>query len=629
MKLFDETDDIEDISKIETNQEFAKRFEHNKKREELQRLEELKKKGYIDDSDEDSEESEESDDDVEALASGKNIVELFNVLTKVKNKDPILNQKDVKLFESSSDEEEEEEEKTEKKKKAMYLKDVVAKQLIEDGPELEEDEEKEEKSRVKSYYEEQDEYRKALLDATEGVFEEEDGDFLKEKKRDGEDEGDETDEEQKKIGEFFGPDENLDENDMFLKNFWTNKLYMNNDKGKKPFNADLEVLSEDDDEVEKQEMYEASYNYRFEEGAGDQVLGHARITEGSVRKKDNTRKKQRERKEQRIVEAERQRKEELKHMKNLKKKEIQEKLQKIRAIAGIAEGSACPLNADDLEEEFDPEEYDRRMKETFDVDYYDAEEVDPGFGSDAEDLQKPDFDKEDELLGLPKDWDVCGGSADGFSAARENNLKRKAEMKDDDISTDSAEIEEELPEESKRKKKRKLSLKEKMALDKELEEYYKLDYEGTIGDLKTRFKYTSVPPQRYGLTPEEMLTTDEKELNQYVSLKKLAPYREKEWKVPNSKRQAQKLKNKSPHVEVNSKDRKSDNMHKQKDDDNSTVETASTHQGESQLNESNGELGTMSRRSKRRRRQADLKLSHNRLMAYGKITAPSKKKKKH
>ncbi|PIA54395.1 hypothetical protein AQUCO_00900737v1 [Aquilegia coerulea] len=628
MKLFDDTDDIEDISKIETNQEFAKRYEHNKKREELQRLKELKKKGYIDDSDE--EDSEESDDDVEALASGKNVVELFDVLAKVKNKDPILNQKDVKLFESSSDNDEEEEGlKKDKKKKAMYLKDVVAKQLIEDGPELEEEEEeKGRKSGVKSYYEEQDEIRKALLDATEGVFEEDDGDFLKEKKRDGEDEDDEIDEEQKKIGEFFGPDEKLNENDMFLKNFWANKLWIDKDKGKKPYSEDLEVLSEDEDEVEKQEMYEASYNYRFEEGAGDRVLGHARVTEGSVRKKDNTRKLQRERKEQRIAEAEHQRKEELKHMKNLKKKEIQEKIEKIRAIAGIAEGSACALNADDLEEEFDPEEYDRRMKETFDVDYYAAEELDPGFGSDAEDLEKPDFDKEDELLGLPKDWDVCG-VADGFAAARENSLKRKAEKKDDDISADNAEIKEELPEESKGKRKRKISLKEKLALDKELEEYYKLDYEGTIGDLKTRFKYTSVPPQRYGLSPAELLTTDEKELNQYVSLKKLAPYREKEWKVPNSKRYNQKMKNKSLGLEVNSKDQKSRNKHKEKDDGHSTVETASTHQGENQLDESNGELGTMSRRSKRRRRQADLKLSHSRLVAYGKATAPPKKKKKH
>lgn len=80
------------------------------------------------------------------------------------------------------------------------------------------------------------------------------------------------------------------------------------------------------------------------------------------------------------------------------------------------------IDEDDLEEEFDPEEYDKKMKETFDEDYYNEEDVDPGFGSDGDDLEKPNFDKEDVLFGLPKDWDV-GGSAEGFAIAREKILK--------------------------------------------------------------------------------------------------------------------------------------------------------------------------------------------------------------
>ena len=60
-----------------------------------------------------------------------------------------------------------------------------------------------------------------------------------------------------------------------------------------------------------------------------------------------------------------------------------------------------------------------------------------------------------------------------------------------------------------------------------LEEYYNLDCEDVIGGgtLKTRFKYTSVPKENYGLTEEEIYLLDDKNLNKMVNLKKLRPYR--------------------------------------------------------------------------------------------------------
>ncbi|KAA8518114.1 hypothetical protein F0562_015588 [Nyssa sinensis] len=361
----------------------------------------------------------------------------------------------------------------------------------------------------------------------------EDGEFLKEKEnKNGADQDDDDGSEiQKKLDQYFGEDDNLDENEKFLKDYFRNKMWIDDTKGDKRLDDEGFGFSEDEDEIEKQEAYEREYNFRYEENAGDRVLGHSRVVEDSVRKKTNARKLQRKRKEERMALAEAERKEELKHLKNLKKKEMNEKLRKIRETAGIVDG-ACLLNEDDLEEEFDPEEYDRKMKEAFNDDYYDANDVDHEFGSDSDedgsDLEKPDFDKEDELLGLPKGWDDVCGPRDGFLAARERNLKlRKANEGQHD---QGEEEEETVPEEDKQTKKRKLSSLVKDAYDKELEEYFKLDYEDTIGDLKTRFKYTPVKKQRYGLSAEEILLLDEKELNQYVSVKKLAPYREKEWK---------------------------------------------------------------------------------------------------
>ncbi|PIN11387.1 KRR1-interacting protein involved in 40S ribosome biogenesis [Handroanthus impetiginosus] len=547
LKLFDDDDESpDDFSKIEINHEFAKRYEHNKRREELQRYEELKKQGRLDSSDSDSEESSEDEEVIKP--SKKTDSEFFDALIKIRNQDPLLRNKDAKLFDSDSESEEdsdnasEEKEKKEKKKKPMYLKDVVSKQLIEAGAEFDDEEKEnvdneEEENRVKTYAEEQEQLRMEFLKAVEEEENDEEGDFLKVKSGNKEEDEDEDDDDDfvGKLDEYFGEDEKLDEDTKFLKDYFRSRMWIDNKKSDGMGDDEIE-FSEDEEEIEKQEDYEREYNFRFEENAGDRVWGHARKVEGSVRKKDNARKLQRERKEERMAQAEFERKEELKRLKNLKKQEINEKLEKIREVAGIGMDGSVFLDEDDLEEDFDPDDYDKKMKEAFGDGYYEAEDVDPEFGSDpAEDdvgLEKPDFDKEDELLGLPKGWDDVNKSGEGFISARQRILKeRVVDGDDNEIGKDG----DNEPKEGKRKRKRKPSEVEKAVREQLMEEYYKLDYEDTIGDLKTRFKYKTVNPKRYGLTPEEMLMMDEKELNQYVSLKKLAPYREKEWKVPRIK----------------------------------------------------------------------------------------------
>lgn len=159
-----------------------------------------------------------------------------------------------------------------------------------------------------------------------------------------------------------------------------------------------------------------------------------------------------------------------------------------------------------------------------------------------------------------------------------------------------------------------------------MEEYYKLDYEDTIGDLKTRFKYAKIKPNRYGLNTSEILMMDDNELNQYVSLKKLAPYREKEWRVHNNQRHQLKLKTKELLEEGK---RRSDKKKRRKDYSNaSTAEKGSLEDGKSQKVELHEDSGKLSKNARRRRRQAEVKLSNSRLIAYGKITPNSKGKTK-
>ncbi|XP_058107572.1 uncharacterized protein LOC131251085 [Magnolia sinica] len=686
LNLFDGSEsssssDAEEISKIEIDQEFARRYEHNKRREDLHRLKELQKRGFVDGSDLNSDESSESDGYDDLVDSDGKDLEFYDALVKVKKMDPILDSKDSKLFDSENEDERGiEEGKKKKDKKPMYLKDVVAKHLIEEGAEFEE---KDSGSKVKSYSDEQEEIRRSFLKAADEAFnggndddDDDGGDLLVEKKKAEEESGSDG-EIDKRLDEYFGDDGNLSENEMFLKSFLKNKMWVDREAGQKPTDEEIMEVLEDAEELEKQEKFELECQFRHEEGTGDRVLGHARFLEGSVRKKSNTRKEQRKRKEERQTLAELERKEELKHLKNVKKKEIMEKLEKIRAIAGIGEDGGCVLDVGDLEEDFNPEEYDKKMKEMFSEGYYDAEDPDPGFGSDCDldDLKKPDFDKEDELLGLPKGWDVCR-PGDGFLAVREKILKHKGDENDDEMSDglkqdeeeerqdgkkkrkrggfvavrekilkhredgnddeiladpeQEEEGEEEEHRDGKRKRKHEISFQEKVALDKDLEEYYKLDYEDTIGDLKTRFKYMSVPSNRYGLNAAELLMADDKDLNQYVSLKKLAPYRQTEWKVSKLKRYDQKVKKKLLLQGGKANDLKVGRKGKSKHDSRAASSVPeSSKQERTHLEESDGEAGDLSRRSKRRRRQAQLKLSQSRLKAYGKISPKPRSQKKH
>jgi protein KRI1 len=320
-------------------------------------------------------------------------------------------------------------------------------------------------------------------------------------------------------------------------------------------------------------------------------MGHSRFVEGSMRKKESSRKQQRKSKEERMARIKQEQAEELKHLKNLKKKEIAEKLERIRMIAGIEGDAACKLGADDLEEDFDPEDYDKKMQEMFDDSYYEADDVDPEFGSGEEmDLEKPDFDKEDELLGLPKGW--------------------ASDQSEESTATDA------------KGAKGKISLKDKVELEKEMEEYYKLDYEDTIGDIKTRFKYKQVKPNSFGLSTYEILASDDKDLNQYVSIKKLAPYREDEWKVTHHKRQSKDL------ILGGQKEGKKDKSGKKSRSEEGGPSSSKTEKDRlTNGQESTNDKKKTTRSERRKRRKADLKISDDRLAAFGKTN--SKRHKSH
>ncbi|XP_073063298.1 uncharacterized protein [Primulina eburnea] len=248
MKLFDgDESENNELSKIQIDHEFAKRYEYNKKREDLQRFEELRKNGRVGVSGSDSEDSSFSDEAFSLKPSKNKDFDFFDALIKVKNQDPVLKDKDAKLFYSDSESNSENESDIgnerrkggtgdgRKGKKPMYLKDVISKQLIETGPEFDDEQDdqmvskgKNNGNKVKTYNEEQEEFTRDILKAIEegNNHEEEDGDFFRVKEGDDAEEEEEESEIGNKLDEYFGEDENLDAESMFLKDYFREKMWL-------------------------------------------------------------------------------------------------------------------------------------------------------------------------------------------------------------------------------------------------------------------------------------------------------------------------------------------------------------------------------------------------------------------
>merc|ERR1712098_110937 len=263
------------------------------------------------------------------------------------------------------------------------------------------------------------------------------------------------------------------------------------------------------------------------------IKRYPRTIKDSMRREDDKRKKKRKEIEDRKKHEKEMKKEEIKMLKNMKKKEIMDKLEKLKQITG---NDDMDLDEDDIEGDFDPEKYDKKMAEIF-QNYDDNLEIDdekPTF-SDLEDEEEDNNYGEDF-----EDWDNWSGNKAGPSSNNDTNDEYYEEphCEDDDFNMD-CDYQQEIIESTKRKKGRRKS-KFAQALENTskpvfnptdktfseyVDEYYKLDCEDLIGDMPCRFQYRSVQANDFGLSVEEVLTAEDKELNAWASLRKTCQYR--------------------------------------------------------------------------------------------------------
>lgn len=392
-----------DSNALRVNQKFASEFERRERYKELQRAKEI---SLDDDVEPDSESDESEDEEAELLSPGLD-VKILQTINMLKKKDPKIYDPNAKWFSDPSEDEDSSDDDSDddggkKAEKKLRYKDVLRQQLIADGADDSDadssaknkrDMESAKKSQL-LYDREQEELRKQFLKAAKNVDgidadDDSDDDLLQVKHKSAAERAEEERAYQQALEEMKTLEKEKEaEETAFLHEFLSKKMWK--DPMAKRSNA-MDVDDEDDgndvgdDEDEEAfdeaERFESKYNFRFEElqaeqaddlspalrndlaGAllqqqsRNQVMGHARNIEDSVRRVDDKRKKQRESRKEKKEKEKRQKEAELKRLKNLKKQELQERLTKITEIGGLKE-----LGIDErfLEEDWDPEKHEVR-----------------------------------------------------------------------------------------------------------------------------------------------------------------------------------------------------------------------------------------------------------------------------
>ncbi|KAF9442814.1 hypothetical protein P691DRAFT_779207 [Macrolepiota fuliginosa MF-IS2] len=299
------------------------------------------------------------------------------------------------------------------------------------------------------------------------------------------------------------------------------------------------------------DAFESSYNFRFEEPNSSTIPSFPRSIPSLVRREDTKRKDARERRKQRKEEEMEKRREEVRRLKALKMREIRRKLElvgrqggilgakgkgKTKEALGVDEWEAKDGEMDealrelDLEGDWDPEKHDVQMAGLFaggegDVEegWDNTDEVD----EDGKPVWNDDIDIGDIHISDDDAVPVDNTKKDKKKKKKKKKKGGEEEQEDEGVDIDAMDadvqaLRKELGEEEEWDGTEEMR---KRKLDEYMEEVYNLDFNDMVGDLPTRFKYTPVAPQTYSLTPVEILLATDKELNEFMSVKRYAPYK--------------------------------------------------------------------------------------------------------
>lgn len=558
--LFDESEDESDGgAQLKINDEYAKRFEYNKKREERHRLEEKYGKGPATGANNDDDDDDSSDDETEDengyLATEELDAQLNATLEALRKKDPRIYDPEATFYSPIDGEPTDGTQAKEKKEKPVTLKDYHRERILAGDTGADEEEEK-----PHTYAQEQEDTKKSLLGEINAQVSDDDEDFLKPK-------AGEAQRIKKELADGMHPARaaqinpkkslttldvaNADKDPQtYLSNFLAARAWIEPEKNNwQAFDSDEE------DESGKADEWEVAYNLRFEDPSkSNEVLkSYARdvVDAKSVRRDDKTGRKKKREEERAAKDAEKQeRREGRNRLRNLKIEEAEAKLKQIKKAAGL---SGKEVNEEDwtkfLDDAWDNDKWEEEMNQRFGDQYYaDVEEV----KSDDEDskkrkVKKPKWDDDIDIKDLVPDFED--------EALPDIPLSEIEDAGDDAEEDEEDDGEEDGPSRKKqktskdRKKERLISQKEARKERSKIEALVdaKMDIDDPViptGSSKTdgpKFAYRETWKASYGLTAKDILMApSDAALNEYVGLKKLAHFRPEDKKAKDKKRLGKK-----------------------------------------------------------------------------------------
>ncbi|KAI1105915.1 Krr1-domain-containing protein [Jackrogersella minutella] len=560
-RLFDDSDDESDGgAKLQINSEYAKRFEHNKKREELHRLEDKYKSNHANGDkskgggDNDDSSSDETEDEEGFLATEDLDAEISATLQAIKNKDPRVYDGKTTFYKPIDESAATEDAAAkQKKEKPVFLKDYHREKILrgDTGADFDNQE-----KLSQTYAQEQDDLKQSIKDEIKAQLEEDDGsdgsdsdeDFMKAKEetRTAPTGGIHPSRAGKiKVAKPDIADADKDP-ELFLSNFMASRAWAEGENN-------WEAFESDDGEDDKADEWEAAYNLRFEDpDKSNEVLkSYSRevVAARSVRREDKSaRKKQRDIEREQKEEEKQKRKEERARLRRLKLDEAEGKLKKIKKAAGL---SGKTLKDEEwqklLEDAWENDKWEEHLKKTFDEQYYAAaEEVvseDEDGDVKAAKIKKPKWDDDIDIKDL----------IPGFEDEERPNVA----LTDDEHEAEGEEDEEEdapakRQKTSKERKREKLESQkavrqERAKLEAFVDTKMEMDDPEILGGSSSSarskgpsFAYRDTRPESFGLTTRDILMASDADLNQFAGLKKLAHFRPQDKQSKDRKRLGKK-----------------------------------------------------------------------------------------
>ncbi|KAK5053793.1 hypothetical protein LTR84_001755 [Exophiala bonariae] len=502
---------------LKVNESFARRFEYNKKREELQQLEDKlgnasrkrKRAGQEPAFESSSDESTSESEDEGVLATETLDSEIMATINAIRSKDPRVYDVNSKFYNDTAEVDRSQTKPA--KEKPMRLQDYHRQNLLSGVTE-----EADSESTPLTYNQEQEQLKKSIVgeihaaaNASDDDEEESDnveGDFLVAKPR------------QKGPKPEVALDVDNAEKDpeTFLSNFMVSRAWA------APTQGTLQPFESDDDEEERRaDEFEEAYNMRFEDPAksNEKLRSHARdmAAKYSVRREElNPRQKKREAERERKELEKQQRKEDKARLRKLKIEELEEKVRTIKKAAGIRTVDILPEDwSRFVDEDWDDKQWEEEMQRRFGDDYYAEKDIesDAESGESKHKVRKPKFADDIDIKDIVPDFDAEEDVGLNLSNEEEPVSKRKKAKK-------------------AKEEKKQDAKKERRIIERLVDDQLQLELNNSIpsNSKSAGFRYRETSPKDFGLSSRDILLASDKQLNEFAGLKKLASFRDAEKK---------------------------------------------------------------------------------------------------